>query len=453
MFSLIITIASIALVVALVAATLYHGGDVLTKGQDAAAAAEVITQGQQVLAAAVVYNSERGQWPLNEQELLDEGYLKSLPTITAEKPKFELISSAYAEGTNKTWTMPFARVPLFKLTASVPENVCREVNKQTRGDAGILKKASNQVTAQCFGDSTNNLTVIVTLNKNTVEGVLPVDKVLVGSLAPVISNPSSSEWLVTPDQGNVAPPDTALGAIKGMQPSKSTYKNWQDVTVAYPTEYLGAGDTRSRPGVAVAYESRIIGGLFMLDEAKTDGFDETKVQFGSATFTISGPAVAPGKFLVRRTGYNDWNTYATLDSDSDAALIAYATENASYESGYSSSNITDWAVYRYTNGGVNYVEVIGTGTDAFTGDTAAQLAYYYTPVYSGTPPARTFTVALSNGDLMTDGVFDLSLFVEEGFYFLYTSASISITYQYDGGAVKTVTKTLPIVIADTIALM
>ncbi len=48
---------------------------------------------------------------------------------------------------------------------------------------------------------------------------------------------------------------------------------------------------------------------------------------------------------------------------------------------------------------------------------------------------------------------DLSLFVEEGFYFLYTSASISITYQYDGGAVKTVTKTLPIVIADTTAMM
>lgn len=54
---------------------------------------------------------------------------------------------------------------------------------------------------------------------------------------------------------------------------------------------------------------------------------------------------------------------------------------------------------------------------------------------------------------MTDGVFNLSLFVEEGFSFLYTSASISITYQYDGGAVKTVTKTLPIVIADTIDLM
>lgn len=456
MFSLIITIASIALVVALVAATLFHGGDVLTKGQDAAAAAEIITQGQQVLAAAVFYNSEHGQWPANEQELLDGGYLKSLPTFTAEKPKFELISSAYAEDTSKTWTMPFERVPLFKLMVSVPEGVCREVNQQTRGDAGILKKASNQVTAQCFGDTTNNLTVIVTLNKNTVENVLPTDKVLVGSLAPVISNPSSSEWLVTPEQGKTAAPDTAFGVVKGSQfdpDGSTTYKNWQGVTLAYPSEYLSVSDTRYRDGVVVSYAPRIQGGTFMLDEAKTEGFDESKVQFGTATFTLSGTAVAPGKFLVRRTGYNDWNTYATIDADSDAALIAHAEANAFYDSGFSSSNITRWEVYRYTNGGINYVEVTGYGTDPFSGDPDASMAYYNTPVYSGTPPARTFTVSLDSGSSMSDGVFDVSLIAQDGFYFLYTSASISITYQYDGGDVKTVTKTLPIVIKDEVMLM
>lgn len=54
---------------------------------------------------------------------------------------------------------------------------------------------------------------------------------------------------------------------------------------------------------------------------------------------------------------------------------------------------------------------------------------------------------------MSDGVFDVSLIAQDGFYFLYTSASISITYQYDGGDVKTVTKTLPIVIKDEVMLM
>lgn len=36
-------------------------------------------------------------------------------------------------------------------------------------------------------------------------------------------------------------------------------------------------------------------------------------------------------------------------------------------------------VYRYTNGGINYVEVTGYGTDPFSGDPDASMAYYNTP--------------------------------------------------------------------------
>lgn len=52
MFSLIITIVSIALVVALVAATMYHGGDVLTQGRDQADAAAFVAGAQQISGAA-----------------------------------------------------------------------------------------------------------------------------------------------------------------------------------------------------------------------------------------------------------------------------------------------------------------------------------------------------------------------------------------------------------------
>lgn len=57
MFSLIITIVAIALVVALVAATMYHGGDTLTQGRTTADAAAFVTGAQQISGAEVMHLS------------------------------------------------------------------------------------------------------------------------------------------------------------------------------------------------------------------------------------------------------------------------------------------------------------------------------------------------------------------------------------------------------------
>jgi len=57
MFSLIITIISIALVTALALATIYYGGSAFRQGGDAAAAARFINEGQQLSGAAAVYNA------------------------------------------------------------------------------------------------------------------------------------------------------------------------------------------------------------------------------------------------------------------------------------------------------------------------------------------------------------------------------------------------------------
>jgi hypothetical protein len=54
MFSLIITIISIALVTALALATIYYGGSAFRQGGDAAAAAKLINEGQQLAGAASV---------------------------------------------------------------------------------------------------------------------------------------------------------------------------------------------------------------------------------------------------------------------------------------------------------------------------------------------------------------------------------------------------------------
>lgn len=80
MFSLIIAIVSIALIVALVAATMYHGGDTLTQGRAKADAAAIVAGAQQVSGAAVMHLSLEGTRAANIGALVTAKYLASIPT-------------------------------------------------------------------------------------------------------------------------------------------------------------------------------------------------------------------------------------------------------------------------------------------------------------------------------------------------------------------------------------
>lgn len=81
MFNLIIAIVSIALIVATVAATMYHGGDTLTTGRANADAAAVIAGAQQVSGAAVMFQSLESASPANLAELVTKKYLASEPNV------------------------------------------------------------------------------------------------------------------------------------------------------------------------------------------------------------------------------------------------------------------------------------------------------------------------------------------------------------------------------------
>lgn len=81
MFSLIITIVSIALVVALVAATMYSGGDTLTQGRARADASAYISGAQQISAAAIVYSSNEGATPTSLADLKAKNYMTATPTL------------------------------------------------------------------------------------------------------------------------------------------------------------------------------------------------------------------------------------------------------------------------------------------------------------------------------------------------------------------------------------
>lgn len=80
MFSLVITIISIALVAALALATIYYGSTAYTEARERAEAAQVINEGAQIDAATTMFANQKGQAPHSLQELVSSNYLKALPS-------------------------------------------------------------------------------------------------------------------------------------------------------------------------------------------------------------------------------------------------------------------------------------------------------------------------------------------------------------------------------------
>ena len=81
MFSLIITVISIALVAALAVSTLYFGGDAFNQGTSEARANTLINQGTQIDAARQLYRAEEGTDADDIEADLVPEYLASLPSL------------------------------------------------------------------------------------------------------------------------------------------------------------------------------------------------------------------------------------------------------------------------------------------------------------------------------------------------------------------------------------
>lgn len=81
MFSLIITIISIALVAALAVASVYYGGSAFSQGTAKAAAATLVAQAQQISGATTLYaNDNSGALPTSINDLTP-AYLSAIPTV------------------------------------------------------------------------------------------------------------------------------------------------------------------------------------------------------------------------------------------------------------------------------------------------------------------------------------------------------------------------------------
>jgi hypothetical protein len=111
MFSLIITIISIALVTALALATIYYGGSAFKQGGDAANAARLINEGQQLSGAAAVAGANGDGTTV--AELVSKSYLASTP-------------AGWVDGAGQ-----------YEVTTVAP--VCAEVNKKAGLGADVAQ--------------------------------------------------------------------------------------------------------------------------------------------------------------------------------------------------------------------------------------------------------------------------------------------------------------------------
>lgn len=122
MFSLIITIISIALVAALALATIYYGGDAFSKGGDAAIASQLINEGQQLQGSLTL---RKVQAP--DATALAEGGTNA-DLVTA-------LSPAYLSQVPAKWTVEAAAADADAIaetfeSGTVSAAVCQEVNKK-----------------------------------------------------------------------------------------------------------------------------------------------------------------------------------------------------------------------------------------------------------------------------------------------------------------------------------
>ncbi len=126
MFSLIISIISIALVAALAAATVYFGGAAFNKGAAGADASAFINAGQQIAGAYTLASTDNAVVTTDVESLVTAKYLAQVPTYKGNE---------LTVATNGYLTIP-----------AVTADVCTEVNKRANGVDGSGNVAA--VTAQ-----------------------------------------------------------------------------------------------------------------------------------------------------------------------------------------------------------------------------------------------------------------------------------------------------------------
>ena len=241
MFSLIITIISIALVAAIAVATLYYGGSTMSQGTVKAQAAQYVTEGQQIEGAVTLFYSDNIRYPTDLNELVLDGYLNTIPDgVFAQVGESSSIALAGSAG----WLTPTPGQPTYELSTPVTDAVCEAVNNAALGTTGIPGQAYSGYATQCYYSPTTSLdTVVVTLTSNGVgtglaNALPPIDVAPPAAIPPWAGGPATG-WQVPP-----AVPGTGSGSTSSSAtPVQSGQLVWSMPAVTMPSLSVGVAAT------------------------------------------------------------------------------------------------------------------------------------------------------------------------------------------------------------------
>lgn len=326
MFSLIITVVSVALFVAVAAATMYSGGDALQDGASAADAAKLASQAQQLQGAAEFYASATGAYPVALADLVSGEYLTSIPS-----PSLALAETSGS--TSKSWELVLAGHPVFAVQ-SVPVAVCEALNLQAFGVKGIPKLARTLYSAQCFGPDVDHLTVVSAKFGGELLSVAgnPLAPVKLGTVLttapPALDSSDTTDagWLKVPDAGAAAPaPGSSLITFTVTDSSTGVVLATAGPSGSVP---VGTGaftsSTMVGPGTvssAVALPIANAAGDYVL--AASPGASATR------TLVVKNVSTSSGAVHTRWRAYGfdqtEWAPGVTRSSDCGAVLAPQAT--------------------------------------------------------------------------------------------------------------------------------
>lgn len=140
MFSLIITIISIALVAALAIATIYYGGSAFTQGSAKSAASTLVAHAQQIAGANTLYANDNGGTFTNDVGGLVAG------SYLASRPKSPNAADYQVDTSN-----------VVTAALNAQDNICKQVNKSITGSETIGADSSIMANQQygCYGTAGN----------------------------------------------------------------------------------------------------------------------------------------------------------------------------------------------------------------------------------------------------------------------------------------------------------
>lgn len=248
MFSLIITIVSVALVTALALATIYYGGSAFRQGKESAQAATVVNQAQQIIGAYSLFKANTGRYPDSLAELVPE-YLQAVPqafALVEPAPSFGLIPVAHAAEASAigAWQQVTAGVPTVVIDSGVSQSLCQQINLKVRGDDGILNKPYGDLSIQCYGADVSSLKIVLNDESTTLPMALPEGQSDGGRDAVIAGN----DWTVSPDATPTDPTPPAAPAFAMSLVDGYLYNGYLHVLVDIPLDITDASFTLAANG-------------------------------------------------------------------------------------------------------------------------------------------------------------------------------------------------------------